>query len=151
MVVILKMESPNTYHWSSSWAYLHYSDVIMGPMVSQITSFTIVYSTVYSGADKRKHQSSASLAFVWGIHRSPVNSPHKGPVTRKMLPFDDVIMCEIDVRWMPHDISDDKTLVQEIAWCHQATSITWTNGHLFSMSLYGGVTRRQWVKNHKLI
>ena len=39
-----------------------------------------------------KHQSSASLAFVRGIHRWPVNSPHKGPVTRKMFPFDDVIM-----------------------------------------------------------
>ena len=54
--------------------------------------YTIVYSTVYSDADQRKHQSSASLAFVWGIHRGPVNSPHKGPVTRKMCPFDDVIM-----------------------------------------------------------
>ena len=61
-------------------------------MASQITSLTIVYSTVYSGADERKHQSSASLAFVRGIHRWPVNSPHKGPVTRKMFPFDDVIM-----------------------------------------------------------
>ena len=37
-------------------------------------------------------KSSASLAFVRGIHRWPMNSPHKGPVTRKMLPFDDVIM-----------------------------------------------------------
>ena len=63
----------------------------MGTMAYQITSLTIVYSTVYSGADQRKHQSSASLAFVWGIHRWPVNSPHKGPVTRKMFPFDDVI------------------------------------------------------------
>ena len=57
-----------------------------------ITSLTIVYSTVNSGADQRKHQSSASLAFVRGIHRWPVNSPHKGPVTRKMFPFDDVIV-----------------------------------------------------------
>ena len=64
----------------------------MGAMASQITSLTIVYSTVYSGADQREHQSSASLAFVWGIHRGPVNSRHKGPVTRKMIPFDDVIM-----------------------------------------------------------
>ena len=70
----------------------HYGDVIMGMMASQITSLTIVYSTVYSGADQRKHQSSASLAFVRGIHRGPVNSPHKWPVTRKMFPFDDVIM-----------------------------------------------------------
>ena len=47
----------------------HYTDVIMTTMASQITSLTIVYSTVYSDADQRKHQSSASLAFVWGIHR----------------------------------------------------------------------------------
>ena len=52
-------------------------------MASQITSLTIVYLSVYSAADQRKHQSSASLAYVWGIHRWPVNSPHKGPVTRK--------------------------------------------------------------------
>ena len=64
----------------------------MDAIASQITSLTIVHSTVYSDADKRKHQSSASLAFVQGIHRGPVNSPHKWPVTRKMLPFDDVIM-----------------------------------------------------------
>ena len=64
----------------------------MGTEASQITSLTIVYSTVYSDADQNKHQSSASLAFVRGIHRGPVNSPHKGPVTRKMFPFDDVIM-----------------------------------------------------------
>ena len=72
---------------------LHYDDVIMGTIASQITSLTSVYSTVYSGADQSKHQSSASLAFVWGIHRGPVNSPHKRPVTRKMFPFDDVIMA----------------------------------------------------------
>ena len=71
----------------------HYDDVIMGAMASQITSLTIAYSTVYSGADQRKHQSSVSLAFVRGIHRGPVNSPHKWPVTRKMFPFDDVIMA----------------------------------------------------------
>ena len=64
----------------------------MGAVASQIISLTIVYSTVYSDADQRKHQSSASLAFVRGIHRSPVNSPHKWPVTRKMFSFDDVIM-----------------------------------------------------------
>ena len=50
---------------------IHYGDVIMGAIASQITSLTIVYSTVYSDADQRKHQSFASLAFVWGIHRGP--------------------------------------------------------------------------------
>ena len=69
---------------------VHYGAVIMGAIASQITSLTIVYSTVSS--DQRKHQSSASLTFVCGIHRGPVNSPHKWPVTRKRFPFDDVIM-----------------------------------------------------------
>ena len=64
----------------------------MGAMASQITGLTIVYSTVYSGADQRKNQSSASLAFVREIHRWPMNFPHKVPVTRKMFPFDNVIM-----------------------------------------------------------
>ena len=70
----------------------HYDDITMSLMTSQITSLTIVYSTVYADTDLRKHQSSASLAFVRGIHRGPVNSPHKLPVTPKMFPFDDVIM-----------------------------------------------------------
>ena len=77
---------------SSTLSTTHYNDVIMGAMASQITSLTIVYTTVYSDADQRKHQSSTSLAFGWGIHRGPVNSPHKWPVTRKMVPFYDVIM-----------------------------------------------------------
>ena len=55
----------------------------MDMMASQITSLTIVYSTVYLGADQRKHQSSASLAFVLGIHWSPVNSYTNGQRCRK--------------------------------------------------------------------
>ena len=51
------------------WNPLHYSGVIMGSMASRITFLIIVYSTVYSGIDQRKHQSSASLACVRGIHR----------------------------------------------------------------------------------
>ena len=74
---------------------VHYSDVIMGAMVSQITSLKIVYSIVYSDANQRKHQSSVSLAFVREIRRWPVNSPHKWPETRKMFPFDDVIMNSV--------------------------------------------------------
>ena len=85
----------------------HYSDVTMGAIASQITSLTTVYSTVYSEQVKEIHQSSASLAFVWGIQREPANS-------RKMFPFDDVIMghkagCKADwgietrrpKMWMP--------------------------------------------------
>ena len=52
-------------------------------MASQITGATIVFSTVCSDADQRKHQGSASLVFVWGIHRQPVNTSHKGLVTCK--------------------------------------------------------------------
>ena len=76
----------------TTWRYIHYNDVIMSALVSQITGVSIVCSSVGSCADKKKHQSSAALAFVWGIHRWPVNSLHKEPVTRKMFPFDDVIM-----------------------------------------------------------
>ena len=72
----------------------------MGSIASQITSLTVVYSTVYSDADKRKHQSSASLAFVWGIHWGPVNSPHKWAVTQKKFSFDDVTM---HYSWLGHD------------------------------------------------
>ena len=78
--------------------YIHYNDVIMGAIASQIPSLTIVFSTVYLDTDQRKHQSSSSLAFVRGIHRRPVNSPQKWPVTRKMFPFDDVIMCTMYFR-----------------------------------------------------
>ena len=86
------------HHYRVIWRLwvLHYNDVMMCAMASQITSLTYVYSSVYSGADKKKHQSSASLAFVRGIHRWPVNSLHKGPVTWKMFPFDDVIMKWVD-------------------------------------------------------
>ena len=92
----------------ASNAEYHYGDVIMGVIASQITSLTIVYSIVYSDADQRKHQSSASLAFVWGIHQGPVTSPHKWPVTWKMFQFDDVIMshpiksfsrCRLNSSW----------------------------------------------------
>ena len=74
-----------THHFPLHWRH-------NGAIAPQITSLTIVYSTVYSDANQRKHHSSASLAFVWGIHRGPVNSQHKCSVTQKMFPFDDVIM-----------------------------------------------------------
>ena len=77
----------------------HYDDVMMSAIASQITSLAIVYSIFNSDEDQRTHQGSASPAFVRGIHRRPVNSPHKWPVTRKIFPFDDVIMC--------HHVMDD--------------------------------------------
>ena len=92
--------------------YFHYSGVIMSMMVSQITSVLIVYSTICSGADNRKHQSSASLAFVRGIHRWPVNSPHKGPVTQKLFPFDDIIMLWVVMMITISVIKGDKMPIQ---------------------------------------
>ena len=80
-----------------AWGFTdnHYNDVIMSTMASQTTGVSIVYLTISSGTDERKHQSFASLAFVREIHRWPENSPHKGRVTRKIFPFDNVIMKSI--------------------------------------------------------
>ena len=77
--------------------FLYNSDVIMTTMASQVTGVPIVCSTVCWGGWSKKHQSSASLAFVRGSHRWPVGSPHKAPVRRKMFPFDDVLMLTWNV------------------------------------------------------
>ena len=87
---------------------IHYNDGIISAMASQITSLTIVYS-------RRRSKKTSKLSVTglfWGIHRWPMNCPHKGPVTRKMFPFDDVIMirtsrspgyfCDGDgIHWLP--------------------------------------------------
>ena len=90
MVLQLHLQHITSLPAHESWG--HYNDIIMSVMASQITGISIVYSAVCSGIDQRKLQSSASLAFVRGIHWWPVNSPHKVPVMREMIPFDDVIM-----------------------------------------------------------
>ena len=112
-------EHADTIH---SADHRHYCDVIMGAVASQITSLTIVFSTVYSDTDQRIHQSSASLAFVRGNHRNPVNSPHKWPVTRKMFPFDDVIMVFRWCMWVhpgtPLPVHMSKYLVADITLLH---------------------------------
>ena len=102
-----------------AYNFIHYDDVMMTTIASQITSLTSVYSTDYSAADQRKHQSSASLAFVWGIHRGPVNSPHKGSVTRKMFPFDDVIMFTESVIITCHALCGclQHPSLQCLGWC----------------------------------
>ena len=91
MLMWAKINTPHLYNY-----------VIMSAMASQITSLTSVCPNVYWGADQRKHQSSAWLAFLRGIRRWPVNSTQKWSVTRKMVPFDDVIMhCKTHVKWSP--------------------------------------------------
>ena len=115
----------------------HYSDVIMGAMASQITSPPIVYLTVYSGADQRKHQSSASLAIMWGIHRWPVNSPHKWPVTRKMFPFDDVILCKgVNNAWTSLHLNQFSA-----TYCH----IHPLRLHIHSSSCLKNLTQVRWL------
>ena len=126
-IVIINTSSEIGLQWVPYNSFDHYNDVIMSTMMSQITSLTIVYSTVYSGANQRKHQSSAPLAFVKGIHRRPVNSPHKWPITRKVFPFDDVIMVK-------------SKLVQVMAWYHQATRHCLSKSWPRSMFPYGIMT-----------
>ena len=122
----------------------HYGDVIMGEIASQITSPAIVYSTVYSDADQRKHQSPASLAFVRGIHRGPVNSPHKWPVTRKMFPFDDVIMIYQRIKKNNMALTffniDLENAVSALRWSQILSS------NIDSLSI-GGMTKRFWYSN----
>ena len=80
------VNSPHKGQWRGECFHLITSscnDVITSAMAYQITSLTIVCFTAYSGVDQRKHQSSASLAFVRRIYRLPQYSPHKGRVTRK--------------------------------------------------------------------
>ena len=86
LILVAKVE---IYHYGVGEVSGHYNDALMSVMVSQITSLTIGYSIVYSSVDQRKHQIGGSLAFS---DQWPVNSSHKEAVTRKMFPFDDVIM-----------------------------------------------------------
>ena len=101
----------------------HHSDVIMSVIASQITSVSIVCS----GADQRKHQSSASLAFARGIHRWPVDSPHKEPVTRKMFPFDGVIMGYSCLKVAPkpgqNHLRGPQISNRDDSWCMQARDL----------------------------
>ena len=86
------------------WPSDHYSDLIMSMMASQIIDVSTVCSAVCSDADQRKYQSSYLLTVVRGIHWRPVDSPHKGPSTRKMFPFDDVSLqmhiCFTQHQWV---------------------------------------------------
>ena len=121
------------YLWQNNYGDPHfqYIDVTMRAIVSQITGVWIVCPTFCSGAYQRKHPSSASLAFVRGIHRSPVDSPNKGPVTRKMLPSDVVTMAPI-IYWVKGDellmVIDSHGRIYE--YVNLWISVLWTiHGH----------------------
>ena len=128
---------------------IHYCEVIMDAVASQITSLTIIYSTVYSDSDQRKHQSSASLAFVRGIHRWPVNSKHKGPVTRKMFPFDDVIMFPRHSFSMSHgEINKTRNVCMtptEFSFSISCRSSTTIKTMLGMYSTFGQGQRLKWL------
>ena len=96
---------PHTDKHTRYWKIVptHYDDVIMSAIASQITSLTIVNSTVYPGADQRKHQSSASLAFVWGTHRNRWISHTKGQLRGKCLHF--MTSSWINVTYAPIQIN----------------------------------------------
>ena len=99
----------------------HDRGVIMSTKVSQITGVSIICLTVCLGEDQRKHQSSTSLAFVRGIHRWQVGSPHKGPVTRKMFPF-----------WRLHHEQHSNYMLRAILWLEPSDNfiITWKPSQL---------------------
>ena len=127
------------------WCY-HYIDVTMGAIPFQITSLTIVYSILYSGADQRKHQSSAPLAFVRGIHRSPVNSPHKRPVTRKMFPFDDVIMLYICVHMVDGQYTEVWTKCEKKKWINKSIFVCWCKFPRISLVGVQLIARYHWFR-----
>ena len=137
MAEILQTIYSNTISWKEDpyvdSNFTHYNDVIMRAMTSQITSLTIVYSTVYSGAVQRKHQSSASPAFVRRTHRWPVNSPHKGPVTRQMFPFDNVIMEVYFQGCAWHQVSKRSGNALMV---NRRNANTWTNDHVIHAHTY---------------
>ena len=118
----------NRGHRHMSWiAQPQYGDVIMSAMTSQITGVSIVCLTACPGTDQRTHQTSASVAFLRGIHRWPVDSLRKGQVTRKIFPFDDVII------WFALGSMIDVVLINAL-WRYITTyiwaNIGWGNGLL---------------------
>ena len=70
---------------------VHYSDVIKGAMTSHHPHDCLL-NRLFRRRTTNTPKLYTSLAFVRGIHRWPVNSPHKWPVTRNIFPFDDVII-----------------------------------------------------------
>ena len=113
-LAVIVMESPLLRKPFPRFTLLitHYSDVIMGAIVSQMTGVAIVYSAVCSGVNKK----NIKAAFVRGTHRWPVNSPHIKLVTRKMFPFDDVIMS-LKFSWRQMIIWNYNSFTVGRCWC----------------------------------
>ena len=106
----------------------NYNDVIKSAMASQITGAPTVCSAFCSGAEHRKHQISASLAFVRAIHRWPLDSPHKGPVTRKKVSF-----------WWRHHTNVLVATLENMSKC-----VIWTNKKPLIWPQYKENKTKQW-------
>ena len=115
-----------------------------------VTGVSIVCLAVCSSVDKRKHQSSASLAFVGGIYRWPADSPQEGPVSRKMLPFDDVIMkfCDRTTLWFVPYMYHTMDSIYRFSAKHMMTS---SSGNIFRVTghLCGEFTGLRWIPRTK--
>ena len=98
----------------------------MTTMASQITSLTVVYSTVYSDADQRKHQSSASLAFVWGIHRDRWIPLTKGQLRGKCFHM-------MRSSWLLHRWNSDEILTENT---HKIKHVDFVNIHIVNICKY---------------
>ena len=106
----------------------HYIDVIMTTMASQITSLTVVYSTVYSDADKKKHQSPSSLAFVRGIHRDRWIPRTKGQLRGKCFNLMTSSCCSAKTKpniKVPHCLPCAKGIHRSPLSSHHKGSVIW--------------------------
>ena len=125
----------------------HYSDAIMGVMASQISSLPIVLLNRLFSGDQTKHQNYASLAFVRGIQRWPVNSPHKWPVTRKMFPFDDVIMTQTAI-WVDPTLAQCRHCRPDVEPASAQLIDVWQKNYIFCrFSIYHGPIQHGIVYN----
>ena len=122
-----------TKHWPLKW--YHYNDVIMSTMTSQITSFAIVYSTVYLMRISKKTSTPRVTGLCEGNSPLTGGFRHKGSVTRKMFPFDDVIMLHALRRHLlaqlevPRNFALSRLLFQMISSDHT---------HIWQCSQYRG-------------
>ena len=108
--------------WRVNSVQYHNDDVIMTPMAPQITRLAVVYSIVYSGVDKKKHQSSASLAFVRGIHRDRWIPRSKGQLRGKcfhLMTSSCIEQFVLEIRWRLRISDAEPSSNFEYKVCHK--------------------------------
>ena len=126
-------------HFTGQNEGYHHSDVRLSAMTSQITGAWIVCTTVCSDAYKE---------YIYQSSTAPVDSPLKGPVTRKMFPFDDVIMVILEVRdWGPDFNRVSTALEKSLKFI--SVSRSWEN-HWISWKFLKFVKMKESWKNHSI-